>query len=94
MESIFKDSPVTSVVYTEAGPLVTLRGSGQKTAMRVKVLLDGVSINTVDDSMGVIPFNAIPVTSIEKIEIIDLDKEILEKYKNILDQFNSALDKK
>ncbi|CAL7894442.1 TonB-dependent receptor domain protein [Fusobacterium necrophorum subsp. funduliforme] len=70
LESIFKDSPVTSVVYTEAGPLVTLRGSGQKTAMRVKVLLDGVSINTVDDSMGVIPFNAIPVTSIEKIEII------------------------
>ena len=70
LESIFKDSPVTSVVYTEAGPLVTLRGSGQKTAMRVKVLLDGVSINTVDDSMGVIPFNAIPVGSIEKIEII------------------------
>lgn len=70
LESIFKDSPVTSVVYTEAGPLVTLRGSGQKTAMRVKVLLDGVSINTVDDSMGVIPFNAIPVASIEKIEII------------------------
>ena len=31
---------------------------------------------------------------IEKIEIIDLDKEFLEKYKNILDQFNSALDKK
>lgn len=70
LESIFKDSPVTTVVYTEAGPLVTLRGSGQKTAMRVKVLLDGDSINTVDDSMGVIPFNAIPVSSIEKIEII------------------------
>ena len=31
---------------------------------------------------------------IEEIEIIDLDKEFLEKYKNILDQFNSALDKK
>lgn len=70
LESIFKDSPVTTVVYTEAGPLVTLRGSGQKTAMRVKVLLDGDSINTVDDSMGVIPFNAIPVSSIERIEII------------------------
>lgn len=70
LESIFKDSPVTSVVYTEAGPLVVLRGSGQKTAMRVKVLLDGNSINTVDDSMGVIPFNSIPVSSIEKIEII------------------------
>ena len=70
LESIFKDSSVTSVMYTQAGPLVVLRGSGQKTAMRVKVLLDGNSINTVDDSMGVIPFNSIPVSSIERIEII------------------------
>lgn len=38
--------------------------------MRVKVLLDGTSISTIDDSMGIIPFNAIPVNSVEKIEII------------------------
>ncbi len=30
---------------------------------------------------------------IEKIEIIDLDKEFLEKHKNILEKFNSVLDK-
>lgn len=31
---------------------------------------------------------------IEKIEIIDLDKEFLNKYKDILEKFNSVLDKK
>ena len=30
---------------------------------------------------------------IEKIEILDLDKEFLEKHKNILEKFNSVLDK-
>ena len=68
--SVFEDSPMTMVTHTQAGPLIALRGSGEKTVMRVKVLLDGTSINTVDDSMGVIPFNAIPVSSVEKIEII------------------------
>lgn len=67
---VFKDSPVTMVTYTKSGPLVALRGSGEKTVMRVKVLVDGKTINTMDDSMGVIPFDAIPVASIEKIEII------------------------
>lgn len=31
---------------------------------------------------------------IEKIEIIDLDKEFLDKHKDILEKFNSVLDKK
>lgn len=31
---------------------------------------------------------------IEKIEIIDLDKEFLDKHKDILEKFNSILDKK
>lgn len=31
---------------------------------------------------------------IEKIEIIDLDKEFLDKYKDILEKFNSVLDKR
>ena len=30
---------------------------------------------------------------IEKIEIIDLDKEFLDKHKDILEKFNSVLDK-
>ncbi|EHO22276.1 hypothetical protein HMPREF9466_00119 [Fusobacterium necrophorum subsp. funduliforme 1_1_36S] len=50
--------------------MIALRGSGEKTVMRVKVLLDGTSISTIDESMGIIPFNAIPVNSVEKIEII------------------------
>lgn len=67
---IFEDSPVTIVTHTQAGPLIALRGSGEKTVMRVKVLLDGTSISTIDEFMGIIPFNAIPVNSVEKIEII------------------------
>lgn len=68
--TVFENSPVTMVTHTQAGPLISLRGSGEKTIMRVKVLLNGTSITSVDDSMGVIPFSAIPVSSIEKIEII------------------------
>lgn len=49
---VFEDSPVTIVTHTPAGPLIALRGSGEKTVMRVKVLLDGTSISTIDDSIG------------------------------------------
>ncbi|HEY4533236.1 MAG TPA: TonB-dependent receptor plug domain-containing protein, partial [Fusobacterium sp.] len=67
---IFEDSPLTIVTHTPAGPVVALRGSGEKTIMRVKVLVDGNSMTSIDESMGVIPFNAIPTGSIKRIEII------------------------
>src|SRR3712207_7222556 len=38
--------------------------------MRVKVLVDGNSMNSMDENMGVIPFDSIPAASIKKIEII------------------------
>lgn len=38
--------------------------------MRVKVLVDGNSMSSIDESMGIIPFNAIPAGSIKRIEII------------------------
>ncbi|WP_442486356.1 TonB-dependent receptor [Fusobacterium necrophorum] len=67
---IFEDSPLTIVTHTPAGPVVALRGSGEKTIMRVKVLVDGNSMTSIDESMGVIPFNSIPAGSIKRIEII------------------------
>ncbi|MDY6173305.1 MAG: TonB-dependent receptor [Fusobacterium necrophorum] len=67
---IFEDSPLTIVTHTPAGPVVALRGSGEKTLMRVKVLVDGNSMTSIDESMGVIPFNSIPAGSIKRIEII------------------------
>lgn len=67
---VFEDSPFTMVTHTPAGPVVALRGSGEKTIMRVKVLVDGNSINSMDENMGVIPFNSIPAASVKKIEII------------------------
>ncbi|MDY6171808.1 MAG: TonB-dependent receptor [Fusobacterium necrophorum] len=67
---IFEDSPFTMVTHTPAGPVVALRGSGEKTLMRVKVLVDGNSMNSMDENMGIIPFDSIPAASIKKIEII------------------------
>jgi len=47
-----------------------MRGSGEKSLSRVKVLVDGVSINPTEETMASLPINAIPVESIKKIEII------------------------
>ena len=55
---------------TAFGPRIDMRGSGEKSLSRVKVLVDGVSINPTEETMASLPINAIPVESIKKIEII------------------------
>lgn len=67
--SIFEDSPLTVIHHTPFGPVVDLRGSGERTISRVKVMLDGVAINPLEEAMGSIPFDAIPIDSIGRVEV-------------------------
>lgn len=67
---IFEDSPVSVVRNTAFGPIVDLRGSGERTISRVKVMIDGTPINPLEETHGTIPFDTIPVESIAKIEIV------------------------
>ena len=70
VEDILRDAPGVVVQNTAFGPIIDMRGSGEKSLSRVKVLVDGVSINPTEETMASLPINAIPVESIKKIEII------------------------
>ena len=70
LEDTLRGAPNTIVQDTYFGPRVDIRGNGEKSISKVKVLQDGVSLNPIDDSMGTLPINTIPLNSIEKIEII------------------------
>ena len=70
VEDILRDAPGVVVQNTAFGPRIGMRGSGEKSLSRVKVLVDGISINPTEETMASLPINAIPVESIKKIEII------------------------
>ena len=70
VEDILRDAPGVVVQNTAFGPRIDMRGSGEKSLSRVKVLVDGVSVNPTEETMASLPINAIPVESIKKIEII------------------------
>lgn len=70
VEQILRDTPNVMVQETYFGPVIDLRGNGERAISRVKVLVDGIAINPIDESMGTLPINTIPVNSIEKIEVI------------------------
>ena len=70
VESILRDTPNVVIQETEFGPVVNLRGSGERSMSRVKTMVDGVTITPLEEAMGTLPINFIPVGAIEKIEII------------------------
>ena len=70
VDDILRDAPGVVVQNTAFGPRIDMRGSGEKSLSRVKVLVDGISINPTEETMASLPINAIPVESIKKIEII------------------------
>ena len=70
VEEILRDSPGVIVQNTAFGHRIDMRGSGEKSLSRVKVLVDGISINPTEETMASLPINAIPVETIKKIEII------------------------
>ena len=70
VEDVLRDAPGVTIQNTAFGPRVDMRGSGEKSLSRVKVLIDGVSINPTEETMASLPINSIPIESVKKIEII------------------------
>jgi iron complex outermembrane receptor protein len=70
VEAILRDSNNVNIKDTYFGPVVDIRGNGQRAITRVKVLVDGIGINPLDDAMGSLPLNTVQVSSIERIEVI------------------------
>ncbi|WP_297596095.1 TonB-dependent receptor [uncultured Cetobacterium sp.] len=70
LESLLKEVPYIIIQNTYFGPVIDLRGNGDKAISRVKTLVDGISINPIDESMGTLPLNSVALISIDKIEII------------------------
>ena len=70
VEDVLRDAPGVTIQHTAFGPRVDMRGSGEKALQRVKVLVDGVSINPTEETMASLPINAIPIETVKKIEII------------------------
>ncbi len=71
VEEVLKDMPSISVSKDTFGSTIDLRGQGSTIAKRnVQILIDGVAVNSLDTSMTSTPINTIPVSSIERIEVI------------------------
>lgn len=70
VEEVLRDSPGVIVNNTAFGPRIDMRGSGEKSLSRVKVMVDGISINPTEEAMASLPINSIPIESVKKIEVI------------------------
>lgn len=72
VEDILRNAPGVNFVNDGFGIVADIRGQGSEEAnKRVKVLIDGVQLNILDTSHGLVPINTIPVEKIQKIEIIN-----------------------
>lgn len=65
VEDVLRDAPGVVVQNTAFGPRVDMRGSGEKSLSRVKVLVDGVSINPTEETMVSLPRNSISIESVK-----------------------------
>lgn len=70
IEDILKNTPNIIFQQTQFGPLINLRGSGEHSISKVKVVIDGIVLNPLEEAMGILPLNSIQINSIESIEII------------------------
>lgn len=52
------------------GRNIDLRGQGNKSNIAVKVMIDGRSINVLDNSHGVTPLQSVNLDNVERIEIV------------------------
>ena len=70
VEDVLRDAPGVVVNNTAFGPKIDMRGNGEKSLSKVKVMVDGISINPTEEAMASLPINSIPIESIKKIDII------------------------
>lgn len=72
VEEVLRNAPGINFVHNGFGMVADIRGQGSVEATkRVTVLVDGIPMNILDLSHGLVPINTVPVDSIEKIEIIN-----------------------
>ncbi|WP_291259297.1 TonB-dependent receptor [Fusobacterium sp.] len=68
---VLKDIPSVNVIGDSSSPKIDMRGQGKDNAdSNVQILIDGVTINTIDSSHGSTPLNTVAVENIERIEVI------------------------
>lgn len=67
---ILENSPLITIKNDAIGQSIEMRGSGLNSKGTVQVMVDGMSLNPIDINHGVLPLNSIPVSNIEKIEIL------------------------
>ncbi|WP_291254957.1 TonB-dependent receptor [Fusobacterium sp.] len=67
---ILENSPLITVQNNAIGQTIEMRGSGLNSKGTVQVMVDGMSLNPVDLNHGILPLNSIPVSNIEKVEIL------------------------
>lgn len=72
VEEVLQKAPGVNIIHNGFGMVADIRGQGNEEAVkRVKILVDGIPMNILDLSHGLVPMNTIPVNRIEKIEIIN-----------------------
>lgn len=57
VEAILRDTPNIIITNTQFGPTINLRGSGERSMSRVKVMIDGINLTPLEESMGSLPLN-------------------------------------
>lgn len=67
---ILENSPLITIKNDSLGQAIEMRGSGLNSKGTVQVMVDGMSLNPIDINHGALPLNSIPVSNIEKIEIL------------------------
>ena len=67
---ILENSPLVTIKNDAIGQSIEMRGSGLNSKGTVQVMVDGMSLNSIDINHGTLPLNSIPVSNIEKIEIL------------------------
>lgn len=67
---ILENSPLITIKNDSLGQAIEMRGSGLNSKGTVQVMVDGMSLNPIDINHGTLPLNSIPVSNIEKIEIL------------------------
>ena len=67
---VLENSPLITIKNDAMGQSIEMRGSGLNSKGTVQVMVDGMSLNPIDINHGTLPLNSVPISNIEKIEIL------------------------
>lgn len=77
IDEVLRNTSGVDIIYDSKGkPIVSLRGQGYDSSSNyraennVKIMIDGISCDTLDTKFGGTPISSIPMSTIERIEVI------------------------